>query len=214
MKQDAINRKLQLCPTVEEEFEFDEKFHACDKCGHFMLWCCGCNNKRINMLERGETPPEHICHHYRIVFTDGACSNNGQAMARASVGCAVSDDDKGQKAIPVTNEMNSFKPHTSQRAEIIAAMTGLMYLSAWNSPSVDENNNEKQQNARFDPGSMNLSNPVWIVATDSEYVVKCMTEWYSSWKVCPIIHVVHCLLHKEIIANTRNLTETWMEDSR
>ena len=28
----------------------------------------------------------------------------------------------------------------------------------------------------------------WVIATDSEYVVKGMTEWLPAWKVCTYMH--------------------------
>ena len=36
---------------------------------------------------------------------------------------------------------------------------------------------------------------VWVVATDSEYVVKGMTEWLPAWKVNLIPYDPQALLH-------------------
>jgi ribonuclease HI len=93
-----------------------------------MLWCCGCHNEHINWLEHGEENELFTCHYYWIIFTDGACSHNGGALARAGFGFAIGDDDDGQMSVPVTNELNDFPRHTSQRAELLTAIEGLQYL--------------------------------------------------------------------------------------
>jgi len=57
-------------------------------------------------------------------------------------------------------------PRTNQRAELLAAMEGLKMLA--------EHAEKKKAGKR--------GQNEWVIATDSEYVVKGMSEWVASWK--------------------------------
>ena len=125
------------------------------------------------------------------MFTDGACLSNGMAGATAGLGVAMGlvEGDKGwsdlyadnkndeeswdrsgdderpwQKSIPVTDEIDPGQRRSSQRAELLAALLGvdMMYPQHGHHP---------------------LEKRSIIITTDSEYVVKGMTEWFPSWKV-------------------------------
>ena len=117
------------------------------------------------------------CHHFRLVFTDGACRNNGQHGARAGIGFANGQNDECQYSFPVTAELDPGQKRTSQRAELLAALVALEYMAI-----MDTLNCSPKK-----PGStINYSRSAeksWVVVADSEYVVKGMTEWLPTWKV-------------------------------
>ncbi|KAF2022510.1 hypothetical protein EK21DRAFT_83199, partial [Setomelanomma holmii] len=101
------------------------------------------------------------CYHFHIIFTDGACTNNGRSGARPRVGIPYSDDISSQLSIPITDTKDNFALRSNQRAELCAAKIGLDLLA-------QARNNQPKSEAN-----------AWIVATDSEYVVKGITEWYQ-----------------------------------
>ncbi|KAF3389913.1 Ribonuclease H [Talaromyces pinophilus] len=109
--------------------------------------------------------PSKPCHHFRIVFTDGACINNGRPEAKAGAGVAVGSTDATQLSIPITDSEDTFPVRSNQRAALYAAKSGLGYLA-----ELDE----------LDPKER--SSEAWIIATDSEYVVKGLTEWLPTWR--------------------------------
>lgn len=114
------------------------------------------------------------CHHFRIVFTDGACLENGGPNARSGAGVAAGATEGFQLSIPITDKEDPFPVRSNQRAELIAAKEGLKFFGLLAEINEESAHHRSQQGA-----------PVWIVATDSEYVVRGMTEWVPTWKVCP-----------------------------
>ncbi|KAF8120343.1 ribonuclease H-like domain-containing protein [Boletus edulis] len=108
---------------------------------------------------------KEICHHSPIIYTDGACSNNGSSDAVAGIGIAFGTregdpDDEGtcQFSIPVDDVLDPGGKRTSQRAELITALEGLKKIC----------NHDKEL----------MSNDY----KKREYVVKGMTEWLPNWK--------------------------------
>jgi ribonuclease HI len=156
------DRKLVLCPTIKD-WSVPELLRECPNCKAFLLYCCGCNN-RLQDLPQSRRPAKP-CHHYRIVFTDGACTNNGLPAAKAGVGVAYGSDDSSQLSQPITDTDDNFPQRSNQGAELCAANIGVEFLG-------EAYNNNPKSGAE-----------IWIVATDSEYVVKGMTEWLPTWKV-------------------------------
>ncbi|KAJ6192139.1 ribonuclease H-like domain-containing protein [Bipolaris maydis] len=65
---------------------------------------------------------------------------------------------------PITNTVDSFPLRSNQRAELYAAKSGLEIFSG-------AHDKDPQNEAK-----------ACIIATDSEYVVKEMTEWIPNWK--------------------------------
>jgi ribonuclease HI len=59
--------------------------------------------------------------------------------------------------------VDNFPLRSNQRAELCAARLGVELLARTRVKGKAE---------------------AWIIATDSEYVVKGMTEWLPKWKVC------------------------------
>ena len=164
----VIDRKLVLCP-LRQTLSTEQLIQTCPGCQAFCLYCCYCSQNRLDL--------EKPCHHYRLVFTDGACRLNGQHGATAGMGFAIGLNELDQVSAPITELFDEGQKRTSQRAELLAAITGLGYLA-----EVDQLNEPlaKKRSKKASPASEKKS---WIIATDSEYVVKGMTEWLPAWKV-------------------------------
>ena len=170
MEQCIYNRKLTLCPTTES-LSVDELVKECPECHQFVLFCCSCHQKkfRFPLSPQPSTP----CHHFRLIFTDGACMRNGQPEAKSGVGVAIGSTDASQLSIPITDSEDSFPVRSNQRAELYAARLGLLFLAG-----LDELYTKKlSRQLKEEPKA-------WIIATDSEYVVKGLTEWLPTWRVC------------------------------
>lgn len=73
----VIDRKMVLCPSLQG-MDVDDLIVTCEGCEQFFLYCCSCSMK--------EPQPEKPCHHQRLVFTDGACSQNGRNEATSGTG--------------------------------------------------------------------------------------------------------------------------------
>ena len=167
----VIGRKLVFCPRLEM-FQTDRLIRTCEDCGDFVLYCCPCWNRYKN---DGRGRDGRLCHHFRLIFTDGACRQNGQVGATAGAGLACGTDDKSQVSIPITADWDPGQKRTSQRAELLASIAGLRYMvdcDRLNNGEPDEPKREKDKGEKS-----------WIIATDSEYVVKGVTEWLPAWKV-------------------------------
>ena len=90
-----------------------------------------------------------------IIYTDGACTNNGQKNPKAGSGIHFSPKNK-IKIEDISQKLNIEKP-TNNKAELTAILIALEIC--------DKNNiNEKI-----------------IIFTDSQYSIKCITLWYSEW---------------------------------
>jgi len=90
-----------------------------------------------------------------VIYTDGACENNGQSKAAAGVGVYFGADDARNisEALPGSTQ-------TNQRAEMMAVIRAL------------ETINEEKSKPR---------GPV-IIKSDSNYTVKGHREWMPKWK--------------------------------
>ncbi|KAF9269918.1 hypothetical protein L218DRAFT_992598 [Marasmius fiardii PR-910] len=71
-----------------------------------------------------------VCHHRPIVFTDGACLNNGHDDARSGIGVALGTSESDQVSFPVSDlEGTLGSKRANQKAELLAALEGLKRLS-------------------------------------------------------------------------------------
>lgn len=163
------HRKLTLCPSTAD-LTVDELTEECPECHQFVLFCCSCN--RNYPSGSSERQPPIPCHHFRIVFTDGACLDNGGPNARAGVGMAVGSIEALQLSAPITDAMDPFPVRSNQRAELLAAKEGLRFLAVL--AEMIENKSHQRPKGEH---------RTWIIATDSDYVVRGMTEWLPAWKV-------------------------------
>ena len=100
----------------------------------------------------------------QLIYTDGACSDNGRYGAKAGVGFAFSsigrENTRGCVSLPLEREGPDGKRYTptSNRAELRAVIAALewrrWYLKGWDA---------------------------LVIATDSIYVANGSTSWISSW---------------------------------
>ena len=88
-----------------------------------------------------------------LIFIDGACSNNGTPQARAGYGIKWSARDN------LSCRLEGNDPETSNRAELRAAIVALG-LRIWDGEGFDK----------------------VVLACDSTYVVKGISEWVHKWK--------------------------------
>lgn len=97
-----------------------------------------------------------------------------------------SEEDSGiqQWAVPIDETIDTLPgaKRTSQRAELLAALEGLRRISG-----LSEGCHTKYRMKH--EAMLQKETKQWIIATDSEYVVKGMTELLSSWKVRPLLHI-------------------------
>ncbi|KAL9047111.1 MAG: hypothetical protein Q9206_006898 [Seirophora lacunosa] len=121
----------------------------------------------------GYNPDRKLCHHFRLVFTDGACRQNGQQGATAGIGIAGSKAEELHLSLPITTDMDPTHKRTSQRAELLAALEGLQYLA---------NQSKRRKVVEGIKSNSPDQEKSWIIATDSLYVVEGMTEWLPVWK--------------------------------
>lgn len=113
------------------------------------------------------------CHHYPLAMVDGACSDNGRLGAIAGIGGTIALNS-GWSEI-VDEQMDGGAPRTSQRAELLAALEGLAVLTG---PYNNDESNSCDDHRRRHSGK-----PVeMVIATDSQYVAKGITEWFPTWK--------------------------------
>ena len=168
-----IGRKMVFCDRLQL-FETDELIRVCPDCRCFVLYCCHCLNTRAE-----DGPP---CHHFRLIFSDGACRSNGLVGATAGIGILYGEKTASQRAIPITSELDPGQKRTSQRAELLAALAAVRFMA-----EVDQLNRENRM-GRDGGDRSGFENDVWVIATDSEYVVKGMTEWLPTWKVNLVSH--------------------------
>ncbi|QKF93631.1 ribonuclease H [Fadolivirus algeromassiliense] len=88
-----------------------------------------------------------------IVFTDGACSQNGKKTASAGIGICFPNKEFNNIA-----EEFTMQPITNQRAELYAIYTALKTIT---------------ESSKF--------NKITIYS-DSEYSIKSVTEWIKNWE--------------------------------
>ncbi len=146
-------------------FPLDRLIVECN-CGRSFPACCR-HQFYDGDLHEGEDFP---CHDFQLVFTDGACSNNGMVNAKAGLGITLGGG-KYSWSIPVDDTIDLRHPRTNQRAELLAAIEGLKKLY-----DVDHRGYKKC-------AMRHMSKDAYILVTDSEYVTKGITEWLPAWRV-------------------------------
>lgn len=80
--------------------------------------------------------------------------------------------DEYSWSIPVDDTVDP-GPRTNQRAELLAAIEGLKKLHECNERHKKSAMRHKDKD----------DDRLYIVVTDSEYVVKGITEWFPTWRV-------------------------------
>ncbi|KAK8237821.1 ribonuclease H-like domain-containing protein [Phyllosticta capitalensis] len=159
------NRLFIPCPTIQQR-RFDKQIRSCPLDCSFFYGCCKqAHNKTAPGV--GFVP----CHQISVVFTDGACSNNGRAGASAGYGIVLGTNDYQQISRPLGDVIGL---KTSQRAELSAAHAGLVSGAEHCRIHIS-----KEKRARAPAHAKKQL----VLLTDSEYVVRGMTEWLPKWKM-------------------------------
>ncbi|KAJ6508228.1 ribonuclease H-like domain-containing protein [Mycena sanguinolenta] len=156
-----MSRLFSFCPGFKARGEdTTARVHdECHDCSCFYARCC--------------QSVSNVCHSHPLVFVDGACTRNGQPDARAGIGCAIGKDPEDQASITVTDAIDPGARQTSQRAELLAALHGVqMVVHA-------DLKEHPESDSPLDCPHRQLE---YIVAADSEYVVKGITERVPEWK--------------------------------
>ncbi|KAH9923646.1 ribonuclease H-like domain-containing protein [Fomitopsis serialis] len=168
--QHIFNRKYHLCELLSS-YSTEDLIKSCRDCSRFIALCC-----RDRSSDRALD-----CHHYRLVFTDGSCLSNGRPVATAGLGIAVGLEDDQQWSISVDDSLDAFAKRSSQRAELLAALVGLIKIDDVEPP---DDPHERLYNRHNRSGDNPEEPPSeWIVTTDSIYVVNGMAEWLPNiWK--------------------------------
>ena len=173
-------RKFTFCPTLAG-YDLKYLITQCPVCTRFSAACC------LHQTFGGDltlSNKDH-CHHFQLVFTDGACSNNGRDDAKAGLGITIGDNEEHCWSITVEAAVDPDGPRTNQRAEVLAAIEGLKKLDHVNrmqaiyepTGKADHRHHKSARRHTDDPHS------TYIVVSDSEYVVKGITEWLHTWRV-------------------------------
>lgn len=89
------------------------------------------------------------------VYTDGSCTNNGQPGAIAGCGVYFGKNNPGNRSRRVNQHLCV---HTSQIAELLAISVALSVIS------------KVERRVRK-----------WVIYTDSDYSLKCLTVWHEYW---------------------------------
>jgi ribonuclease HI len=168
------NRLADPCPT-REPFTPAQNIRQChDSCGGFFRYCCQ------HDPDHEEENLARTCHQFRIIMTDGACSSNGQVGAVSGLGVVGGVDKEEKWSIHITDEVDPTGngKRTSQRAELLGAIYGIMMLR-----KVEIDFADHLRVNRYISGEDRKARRKCIVTTDSEYVVKGMTEWMPKWRV-------------------------------
>ncbi|KAK0225562.1 ribonuclease H-like domain-containing protein [Armillaria fumosa] len=121
------------------------------------------------------------CHNYKLVFTDGACSNNGYGNATSGMGVVIGPvGSEGRQSVPIDDYVDPGSPRTNQRAELLAAIEGLSLIHKQEMMHSDNSSSAHRNSALHPCGP--LDHITFVIVTDSQYVAKGMTAWFPRWK--------------------------------
>lgn len=153
-----------LCPEHAPFYQKASQVCVCPHCHRFFRYCV--ENETIRKFEP--------CHHYELIFTDGACRSNGRYHATSGIGIAIGETPDLQWSIPIDDSIDPYGKRTNQRAEVLAAIEGIKRMVA----------HRQEQDDHMDVDEETHQKKAWIIASDSEYLVSSMVEWFPGWKVC------------------------------
>jgi len=112
------------------------------------------HHQTTHLLTQNQEPFEIVSDSF-VVYTDGACSNNGSKRAKAGIGVHFSQRNE-IKLEDLSLRLYIDNP-TNNKAELIAIEKALETCS-----------------------NSNITSKI-IIFTDSEYSIKCITLWYPDW---------------------------------
>ena len=172
-------RKVLLCSQLQYHDPSDLVLH-CEKCGRFVVQHCP-------HTAPDESTSATSKHYLFVAFTDGACRNNGRLNAQSGVGVACGAFFGQQRSAFPRSKPNNIQTHTSQRAELQAALHSLKILAQLDNENEWEYRGEVMRNECAKKSGLEGFEKAWIIVSDSAYVVKGMTEWLPTWKVLSIV---------------------------
>ena len=109
--------------------------------------------KKPVKIEKGESSDDSNKKNFIVVYTDGACSNNGKPNAKAGYGVYWPDEQFENISEKLKGDIQ-----TNQRAELTAILKAVkVYL-----------NNENKKKL--------------LIKTDSKYSIDCITKWSANWE--------------------------------
>lgn len=89
-----------------------------------------------------------------LVYTDGACTNNGKKNAMGGIGIHFPN-----KELPDISQSYKAGLCTNQKTELYAILTALRYINV----------------------KLGLKNYQLTIKTDSQYSINCITQWVKKW---------------------------------
>ena len=92
------------------------------------------------------------------IWTDGACTGNGTAHARGGCGIFIPSLD-----IKIAHKLDYIQPVTNNIAELMAIKLTLEWITS--------------QTSTTSPSA-----PKYIIHTDSQYSINCITTWRRGWE--------------------------------
>ncbi|OJI88860.1 hypothetical protein ASPTUDRAFT_60667 [Aspergillus tubingensis CBS 134.48] len=104
-----------------------------------------------------------------VIAIDGACRNNGRDGARASIGVYHGPDHEWNESARLSPELRQ----TNQVAELAACERALI-----DACTIQEEWDDIAEQIEGDKGRLYRV----VIKSDSEYVVRGMTEWIYKWK--------------------------------
>ena len=121
------NRAFEIHPGLVS-LPLQQHITPCSTCHRFYALCY--------FHQESWYEQQKVCHNTYIVFTDGACSNNGRTeLAQVGVGVFAGPShpdthDETNISIPLKESMfnNAVEQKTSQSAELVAAITGVHWF--------------------------------------------------------------------------------------
>ncbi|KAK0476759.1 ribonuclease H-like domain-containing protein [Armillaria novae-zelandiae] len=171
-----VDRKFILAPNVGSR-RVHELTTQCSLCKQYFAAC-----SREHYYHG--LPRDLLCHNYKLVFTDGACSNNGYGNATSGMGVVMGPVGSEYRwSIPIDDSIDPGGLRTNQRAELLAAIQGLRLIhrqEMMQSKKHSDNSSGAHSNsAHHLCGPLDIT---FIVVTDSQYVAEGMTAWCPRWK--------------------------------
>ncbi|SJK97115.1 uncharacterized protein ARMOST_00365 [Armillaria ostoyae] len=170
-----INREFVPHPNF---YQTRDQVTTCTHCTRYFA-ACPCN---VNSLMLYADP----CHNFKLVFTDGACSNNGRPSATSGIGISMGTASEYRWSIPIDDSIDRGKSRTSQRAELLAAIYGLKKIDE---VEMDQAESIRKHGSTAYKTHVNVNIwgmreyfPDYVVVTDSRYVADGMTKWLPEWK--------------------------------
>lgn len=158
--------RVGRCPGIYDDFEdaqdqiicfpraewkgFNDYQNAKDYISGGTLQCLASSEKRGNELSYTDNNGNRV---YQV-YTDGACSRNGQGDAVAGIGVYFGDNAPNNVSCRLRGSI-----HTSQRAELAAINTAYLLIL-----------------------DTTKSGSFYDINTDSAYAINCITKWSHTWR--------------------------------